>query len=387
MAFTTATLLVVLVFVGVPLQLAAGQPVVVNDVGTVHGLLYLVYLAVAFDFCRRLRVPKWQMLLVLLAGTVPLCAFVAERKLTRRFADLGGAGASAPSAVVTRLEQRAARWRMRWLSPRAIVLHLELLVVAPGCLAAGWWQATRALAGNGLSWVYSIEWPAFAVVATVVWWHLVHEDLEAYRARRWRRGQVADAAVAEPASGGEVPAVRPPIQVTRLSTVLAGAVAVELLLGVMAIVSVPFDRPSGWLPHPGSVVYAVHGVVGLIVAAGSGALVVRVAGGGRIERATSWLGVVCVLIAGVGGLLTEPHSLVRFLGVALMAIGSLLALLCYLVPAVIGSRRRAQAAPVARAQRVMVGADGGPSGEAMRLLGPAPMGRPSKEPGEPASGA
>jgi len=76
--------------------------------------------------------------------------------------------------------------RKRWLSRRAIVLHVELVVLASGCLAAGWWQVTRALAGNGLSWFYSFEWPAFVVLGAWGWWHLIHEDPEAYRARKQR---------------------------------------------------------------------------------------------------------------------------------------------------------------------------------------------------------
>jgi integral membrane protein len=85
MAYTTAVLLIVLVFVGIPLQVFAGQPDVVKVVGTLHGYLYLVYLWVALDLTRKLRVPLGPMLLVLLAGTVPFCAFVAERWLTRRY--------------------------------------------------------------------------------------------------------------------------------------------------------------------------------------------------------------------------------------------------------------------------------------------------------------
>ncbi len=54
-------------------------------VGTIHGYLYLVYLGVAFDLTRKFRVPLGWMLLVLLAGTVPFCAFVAERKLTKLY--------------------------------------------------------------------------------------------------------------------------------------------------------------------------------------------------------------------------------------------------------------------------------------------------------------
>jgi len=48
--------------------------------------------------------------------------------------------------------------------------------VAPGCLLAGWWQYRVALAGNSLSWAYTIEWPCFSVIAVVAWWHLIHED-------------------------------------------------------------------------------------------------------------------------------------------------------------------------------------------------------------------
>jgi integral membrane protein len=83
MAYTTAVLLIVLVFVGIPLQVWAHHSIVAKVVGTIHGYLYLVYLAAAYDLTRKLRIPLGWMLLVLLAGTVPFCAFVAERKLTK----------------------------------------------------------------------------------------------------------------------------------------------------------------------------------------------------------------------------------------------------------------------------------------------------------------
>ena len=82
MAYVTGTLLIILVFVGVPLQIAGVTTAVVEIVGTGHGFLYLVYLAVAFDFTARLRVPVFRMILVLLAGTIPFAAFYAERRLT-----------------------------------------------------------------------------------------------------------------------------------------------------------------------------------------------------------------------------------------------------------------------------------------------------------------
>jgi len=53
---------------------------------------------------------------------------------------------------------------------------LTLLVVASGCLVLGWWQLTRALSGNTLSWAYVFEWPFFAAYAVYMWWKLVHEQ-------------------------------------------------------------------------------------------------------------------------------------------------------------------------------------------------------------------
>lgn len=85
LAYTTAVLLIVLVFAGIPLQVWAGKPQIVHVVGTAHGFLYIVYLFTAFDLTRRLRVPLGRMVLVLLAGTVPFCAIVAERKLSKLY--------------------------------------------------------------------------------------------------------------------------------------------------------------------------------------------------------------------------------------------------------------------------------------------------------------
>ncbi|WP_433871719.1 DUF3817 domain-containing protein [Saccharopolyspora sp. CA-218241] len=55
----------------------------VGLIGFGHGWLYMVYLLVAVILTKELRVPIGRMLLVLLAGTVPLGAFFAERKVTR----------------------------------------------------------------------------------------------------------------------------------------------------------------------------------------------------------------------------------------------------------------------------------------------------------------
>ena len=58
------------------------------------------------------------------------------------------------------------------------MLHLAFLVVAGGCLIAAWWQVHRAMAGNTLSYLYSVEWPAFAVVAGIGWWQMFHDTPE-----------------------------------------------------------------------------------------------------------------------------------------------------------------------------------------------------------------
>jgi integral membrane protein len=91
MAYLTAVLLIVLVFVGIPLQVE-GHPGVVNIFGTLHGFLYLVYLVVAFELTRKLHIPIGRTLLVLLAGTVPFGAIIAERKLTAEYSKQAGAG-------------------------------------------------------------------------------------------------------------------------------------------------------------------------------------------------------------------------------------------------------------------------------------------------------
>jgi hypothetical protein len=59
-------------------------------------------------------------------------------------------------------------------------------------LVAGWWQVHRAMAGNALSYAYSVEWPLFALVAVIGWWQLIQEDpaeVEERKRERRRRGR------------------------------------------------------------------------------------------------------------------------------------------------------------------------------------------------------
>jgi integral membrane protein len=87
MAYVTGVVLIFLCFVGIPLQVFAHNSVVANDVGTAHGILYLIYLAAAYLMTRRvgMKLASPQTVLVLLAGTIPILTFVVERWVTRRY--------------------------------------------------------------------------------------------------------------------------------------------------------------------------------------------------------------------------------------------------------------------------------------------------------------
>ena len=84
MAYVTGVVLMVLVFVGIPLQVA-GYPAVANDVGVMHGILYIIYLVCAWILSRKLALATKPTVIMLLAGTVPIMTFIVERWVTRRY--------------------------------------------------------------------------------------------------------------------------------------------------------------------------------------------------------------------------------------------------------------------------------------------------------------
>lgn len=105
MAYVTGTLLIVLCFVGIPLQVFAGNDAIVKVVGAAHGFLYIVYLVVAFvmTLLVRIRTLSLTTVIVLAAGTIPILTFVVERWVTRRYInpamDAGQAGPAAREAA------------------------------------------------------------------------------------------------------------------------------------------------------------------------------------------------------------------------------------------------------------------------------------------------
>jgi integral membrane protein len=104
MAYLTGSMLIILCFVGIPLQVWAHNDVIARVVGTIHGALYIVYLIVAFAMTRlvRMRTASPSTVIVLLAGTIPVLTFVVERWVTHRYinaalaSDRGAATATAP---------------------------------------------------------------------------------------------------------------------------------------------------------------------------------------------------------------------------------------------------------------------------------------------------
>jgi len=76
-------------------------------------------------------------------------------------------------------------WRFL-VRPRWLGWHLLMVVSFVGMLWLGDWQFHRALAGNGLSWAYTFEWPLFAVFAVVFWAKTIRDEF------RIRRGEMPD---------------------------------------------------------------------------------------------------------------------------------------------------------------------------------------------------
>lgn len=104
MAYITGVLIIVVIFVGLPLQLAAHNTFIVNYIGTVHGWLYIIYVIFAYILARKLKMRTGPTILLLLAGTIPVMTFIVERWMTRTYITpaLAADPAEAPQQPVTR---------------------------------------------------------------------------------------------------------------------------------------------------------------------------------------------------------------------------------------------------------------------------------------------
>lgn len=87
-AMIVSVLLVILFFVGIPLEHWGHHGGVDLVVGLAHGVFfYPLYILLTFDLGRRVRMHPVQILLTAAAGTIPLVSFYAERRTTRYMRD------------------------------------------------------------------------------------------------------------------------------------------------------------------------------------------------------------------------------------------------------------------------------------------------------------
>ncbi|MEV0608209.1 hypothetical protein AB0I61_17765 [Polymorphospora rubra] len=128
----------------------------------------------------------------------------------------------------------------RLLTPAWIARHVGAVALVAAFSALGWWQISRAVAGNTLSWAYAVEWPVFAGFVIFVW---VREVRHTLRGGQPAEGDAADTpgepaeavrplaatGVAGPgpaADGGGLgnaagaPGIRRPVRATRRTTVV-----------------------------------------------------------------------------------------------------------------------------------------------------------------------
>jgi hypothetical protein len=71
-------------------------------------------------------------------------------------------------------EVPGGRPRIRWLSGPSLRLHAALLTGITLAGGATWLEWTRAREGHAVAWVYTFEWPLFAVLGIYLWWRLLH---------------------------------------------------------------------------------------------------------------------------------------------------------------------------------------------------------------------
>jgi integral membrane protein len=94
-ALLEGTSFLLLLFIAMPLKYLAGLPLAVRIVGSVHGGLFLVFLAVLFRAGRERRWPLRRWLIAFVSSVVPFGTFIFDRSLRREIAE------AQPSSIAT----------------------------------------------------------------------------------------------------------------------------------------------------------------------------------------------------------------------------------------------------------------------------------------------
>lgn len=92
MSYVAGTALLLIVFVGVPLQVWANSPGLATWLGYAHGwVLFPVYLVTILQLALATRLRRGRLALMVLGGLIPVLAFVMERQVTRELTGPVGA--------------------------------------------------------------------------------------------------------------------------------------------------------------------------------------------------------------------------------------------------------------------------------------------------------
>jgi integral membrane protein len=97
-ALLEGTSFLVLLFIAMPLKYLAGLPLAVRVVGSVHGVLFLVFIAVLYRTASERGWPLRRWVIAFVSSVVPFGTFLFDRSLRREIAE------ATPSPEARRLD-------------------------------------------------------------------------------------------------------------------------------------------------------------------------------------------------------------------------------------------------------------------------------------------
>lgn len=82
----------------------------------------------------------------------------------------------APQWVLDESDPSKEKTPSAMTSKQKFWLRVTIFVAFPLCLWAGWFEFGRAQSGNWRAWVYTFEWPFFALLAIYLYRRLINGD-------------------------------------------------------------------------------------------------------------------------------------------------------------------------------------------------------------------